>query len=177
MSTQNRGFSLFELLLTLTLAATLTSLAITSFSGLAARQKQRVEINALFHAIHRARKESIMRRKVVSLCPSQDRKQCEASLDWSVGWLMFENTDNDSPPKVDAGEFVLATHAPSNDINITSNRKSFTLRATFLRATNGTFVICDRSGRALPRALVVSYTGRPRVARHTTNGELYSCAD
>ncbi len=177
MSTRNHGFSLFELLLTLMLAATLTSFAIASFSGLVARQQQRAEIDALFHAIHLARKESIMRRRVVSLCPSRDGKQCEASLDWSAGWLMFENTDNDSPPKVDAGEFVLMTHTPGGDINITSNRKSFTLRATFLRATNGTLVICDRAGRTLPKALVVSYTGRPRVTRHTTNGELYSCAD
>jgi type IV fimbrial biogenesis protein FimT len=177
MPTRNRGFSLFELLLTLTLGAILASLAITSFSDLAARQKQRAEIDALFHAIHLARKESILRRKVVSLCPSRDGKQCVSSLDWSDGWLMFENADNDSPPVVDAGEFILRQHASQGDIQIAANRKSFTLRATFLRATNGTLVICDSSGRIPPKALVVSYTGRPRVARHKTNGELYSCAD
>ena len=47
----------------------------------------------------------------------------------------------------------------------------------FLRATNGTFVFCDRNYRIVPRALVVSYTGRPHVAVHTTDSELYSCAD
>ncbi len=66
MSQNDRGFSLYELLMTLTLIALLVGLGVPSFAGLAARNRLHVEINALFHAIHVARKESIMRRKVVS---------------------------------------------------------------------------------------------------------------
>ena len=90
---------------------------------------------------------------------------------------MFENTDRDSPPQVDAGEPVLLDHRVGERVQVIANRRGFTLRATFLRATNGTFVFCDPEDRISPRALVVSYTGRPRVAVHTTKGELYSCAD
>ena len=154
-----------------------SSLAIPSFAASIARQRQSVEINALFHAIHLARKESITRRKVVSLCPSLDGLSCFPDRDWSQGWLMFENTDRDSPPRLDDDETVLTDHRVSEHVRISVNRKGFTLRATFLRATNGTFVFCDPEGRITPKALVVSYTGRPRVARHTTDGELYSCAD
>ena len=174
---KSRGYSLYELLMTLTLVALIVGLGLPSFSGLVARNRQHVEINALFHAIHLARKESIMRRKVVSLCPSQDGRSCSSSHDWSSGWLMFENKDRDSPPRIDPDETVLKNHRVDDQVRITSNRKGFTLRATFLRATNGTFVLCDPMGRTLPRALVVSYTGRPRVAVHTTKGDPYSCAD
>ena len=174
---RHSGFTLYELLVTMLLVALLTGLAIPSFSSVLASQRQRVEINALFHAIHLARKESVMRRKVVSLCPSNDGRTCASSRDWSSGWLMFENTDRDSPPQIDASEVVLANHRVSQHVQIDANRKGFTLRATFLRATNGTFIVCDQKGRIPPKALVVSYTGRPRVARHTTKGELYSCAD
>jgi type IV fimbrial biogenesis protein FimT len=177
MSTKIRGFTLYELLITVLLIALLTSLAVPSFAASMARQRQRVEIDALFHALHLARKESIMRRKVVSLCPSIDGQKCLPGRDWSSGWLMFENTDRDSPPQVDAGEPVLLQHRVSDQVRISANRHGFTLRATFLRATNGTFVFCDPQDRISPKALVVSYTGRPRVARHTTKGELYSCAD
>jgi len=177
MSTQNQGFTLYELLITLILVALLSSIAIPSFSASTARQRQRVEIDALFHAIHQARKESILRRKVVSLCPSLDGRSCSPGRDWSSGWLMFENKDRDSPPRIDDDESVLVGHRVSEQIRISANRKGFTLRATFLRATNGTFVVCDRNERISPKALVVSYTGRPRVAVHTTDGELYSCAD
>ena len=177
MIIKNQGFTLYELLITLVLVGLISSLAIPAFSGTVARQKQRVEIDALFHALHLARKESIMRRKVVSLCPSLDLETCSPSRDWSSGWLMFENKDRDSPPRVDRGEPVLTRHRVLEQVRIKANRKGFTLRATFLRATNGTFVVCDTENRIQPKALVVSYTGRPRVVRHTRKSELYSCAD
>lgn len=177
MAIKNQGFTLYELLITIMLVALISSLAVPSLAATIARQRQRVEIDALFHAIHLARKESIMRRKVVSLCPSLDGRQCTPSRDWSTGWLMFENRDRDSPPRIDDGEPVLASHRVADHVRISANRKGFTLRATFLRATNGTFVFCDPEQRITPKALVISYTGRPRVARHTPEGELYSCAD
>lgn len=177
MNVKNQGFTLFELILTLVIVGILTGLAIPNLADTLARQRQSAEINALFHAVHLARKESIMRRKVVSLCPSLDGQQCAPSRDWSDRWLMFENSDRDSPPQVDPGERVLRRHQVGNSIRIAANRKGFTLRATFLRATNGTFVFCHSTRRIAPKALVVSYTGRPRVARHRTNGDLYSCAD
>ena len=177
MPTHTKGFTLFELVITILLIAVLSGLAIPSLAGTLARQRQSVEINALFHAVHQARKESIMRRKVVSICPSPDGETCSPDRDWSAGWLIFENKDRDSPPDIDSGEPVLVTHRVGEQIQIKANRKGFTFRATFLRATNGTFVVCDPKGRITPKALVISYTGRPRVARQSPKGELYSCAD
>jgi len=176
MRRQHGGFSLYELLMTLSLAALLVSIGLPSFSSLLARNRQAVEINALFHAFHLARKQSIMRRKVVSLCPSRDGETCLDSKDWSTGWIMFENTDRDSPPHVDPGEMVLRAHVVSDSVRIIANRKGFTLRATFKRATNGTFVICDTQNRAAAKGLIVSYTGRPRVAFERPDGRPYSCA-
>lgn len=172
-----RAFSLYELLITIAVAATVLAIGIPSFSAMTARQRQQVEINALFHAIHLARKESIMRRRVVSICPSIDGQQCQPGRDWSVGWIMFNNIDRDWPPTVDSGESVLQRHRVASQVRLTANRKAFTLRATFLRATNGTIVACDRLSRVPARALVISYTGRPRVAFETTRGQPYSCAD
>jgi len=174
---RNRGFTLYELLMTLGLAALLLSIGIPSFTGTLARSRQAVEINVLFHALHLARKESIMRRKVVSLCPSRDSMTCSPGKDWSSGWLLFETADRDSPPEVDPGEVVLRSHRVSDAIRIQANRRGFTLRATFLRATNGTFVVCDAGDRIRPKGLVVSYTGRPRVALERPDGSSYSCAD
>lgn len=172
-----RGYSLYELLMTLTLVALIAGLGLPSFSGIVARAGMHVEINALFHAIHLARKESIMRKRIVSLCPSLDGVSCEPARDWSSGWLMFENTDRDEPPQRDSGEPLLQVHEVSENVRIMANRRGFTLRATQKRATNGTFVVCDRSDRAVPVALVISYTGRPRVTQETRRGEPYSCAD
>lgn len=171
------GYTLYEVLVTLTLIAVLAGLAIPSFAGVAARNRISIEINALFHAIHLARKESIMRRQVVSICPSTDGNVCSNRDAWATGWIMFNNRDRDSPPQRDPGEPLLRVHLVDDTVTITANRSTFTLRSTQKRATNGTFVVCDRHDRVAPKALVISYTGRPRVATHTTRGEPYACAD
>ncbi len=177
MRRRNSGYTLYELLVTTLVAITVLSAAIPSFAGILARQRQRVEIDALFHAVYLARKESIMRRRTVSLCPSADGERCEPGPDWSSGWLMFENRDRDWPPQVDDGEPVLKRHSVGPNVRIRANRNGFTLRAVFRRATNGTLVVCDSADRIRARALVVSYTGRPRVASSTPRGAPYSCAD
>lgn len=171
----SRAFTLYELLITLALAAVLVSLAIPSFAGIAARARQAVEINALFHAFHQARKESIMRRKVVSLCPSRDGATCRPDTDWSAGWIMFHGQTD--APMVIASDSPILAHRVDDSIRISSNRRVFTSRATMKRATNGTLIVCDRRQRVPAKALVVSYTGRPRVAFERSDGGTYSCAD
>lgn len=177
MPAHRRGFTLYELLLTLALGAVLVSVGLPAFGSLLARSRQVIEINSLFHALHLARKESIVHRHVVTLCPSADGRSCLPGTDWSGGWIMFRNEDGDSPPQVDDGESVILRHTVAGSVRIAANRQSFTLRATFRRATNGTFVVCDTAGRIRPKGLVVSYTGRPRVAVERPDGTPYRCAD
>jgi type IV fimbrial biogenesis protein FimT len=173
MHSRARAFTLFELLVTLALLAILATIALPSFSTLAAKSRQTTEINALFHAFHQARKESIMRRRAVSLCPSPDGKTCAQSTDWSAGWLLFYDPAGTGP----TGDGIVTRHAVSGSVRIVANRRLFTARGTRKRATNGTFVFCDRRGRTSPKALVVSYTGRPRVAERRVDGSAWSCAD
>jgi type IV fimbrial biogenesis protein FimT len=171
------GFTLYELLLTLALVSILVSLSVPAFSKMLARSRQVTELNGLFHAIHLARKESIRRRQVMTVCASSDGQSCLADQDWSSGWILFNNADRDSPPQVDPAESVMLSHRVDESIRIVANRRAFTLRATYRRATNGTVVVCDRQERVPPRALVISYTGRPRVAAERPDGTPYSCAD
>ncbi|MEX2497214.1 MAG: GspH/FimT family protein [Woeseia sp.] len=172
-----RGYSLYELLMTLALAALILTLGLPSFGALAADKRLRVETDALFHAVHLARKSSIARRQVVSLCPSAEGASCDEGSDWSAGWIMFANADRDEPPQVDRNERILLRHNVAAGVRIAANRRAFTFRSTHLRATNGTLRVCDRSGRATARALVISYTGRPRVASTDSRGNAVECPD
>jgi type IV fimbrial biogenesis protein FimT len=170
------GFTLYELLMTLTLVATIVALGLPSFASLVAGNRLRAEANALFESVHLARKESIARRRAVSICPSLDGLSCDPGKQWSAGWIRFVNTDRDAPPVRDEDEPVLHYHVVRPEVLIDANRPGFTLRSTELRATNGTLILCDPAGRAETRAVVVSYTGRPRVARRDSRGRPYDCA-
>lgn len=174
MPPKRRGFTLYELLLTLLLLAVVASVGLPSFEALLARSRQSIEVNALFHAFHQARKESIMRRRSVTLCPSDDGRSCAASSNWSGGWIMSHDPD---PSQADAGKSVVLAHHVRDGIRITANRQAFALRATVRRATNGTIVVCDARNRVRPKALIISYTGRPRVALARRDGTPYACAD
>ena len=171
------AFTLLELLTTVLVAAVLLSLAVPAFSKSLARSRQSAEINALFHAFYLARKESIRRRALVSLCPTKDSLSCAPGRDWSHGWLLFENTQRSDPPVIAPGGQPILAHGGTGKVRITANRRGFTSRGVRKRATNGTLVFCDPGGRIAARALVVSYTGRPRIAHARRNGERYDCAD
>lgn len=171
------GYSLYELIITIGVVALIMTLGVPSFGKMLADHRLKVEVDALFHAIHLARKESIVRRRAVTLCPSQDGEKCDSGFDWSVGWIMFVNLDRDMPASRDPGEPVLQRFSVSLHNEVVANRRSFSFRTTELRATNGTFIFCDKARRAVPRALIVSYTGRPRVSRNDTRGTPYKCPD
>lgn len=175
--TRHYGFSLYELLVTISVAAVVLALGIPSFADVLAKQRQRAEVNALFHAVHLAKKESVVRNRVVSVCASRDLEQCDSTTDWSGGWLIFDNLDRDEPPAVDPGEAILHRHTVDSRVQLRSNRRGYTFRSTQKRATNGTIVACDRNGLISPRALVISYTGRPRITGENRYGSPYNCAD
>jgi type IV fimbrial biogenesis protein FimT len=151
-------------------------LGLPSFGSIVASSRIRAETSALFDAVHLARKDSIVRRRAVTICPSLDGSSCDPHNEWSTGWIRFVNTDRDDPPFRDASEPVLYYHVVEPGILIVANRRGFTLRSTELRATNGTLIICDARERAEARAIVVSYTGRPRVAWRDSAGKPYGCA-
>ena len=76
MPRNDSGYSIYELLLTLVLIGILASLGLPAFSTTLAKSRQTSEINALFHAVHLARKESIRRREVMTVCASTDGLSC-----------------------------------------------------------------------------------------------------
>ncbi len=59
---------------------------------------------------------------------------------------------------------------------VTANRYSFAFRTTVLKTTNGTLMFCDKARHVSPVALIVSYTGMPRVSRIDRSGKPYKCA-
>lgn len=170
-----QGLTLVEILIVMSLLAVLTTIALPLFRDVLQEARMTAAVNALVHSIHLAHQNSHTSGREVVLCRSIDGAGCLGSGDWGDGWIVFANLDRDDPPVVDSDEPVLQTSGPQALHSITSNRRSYVVRPFSLRSTNGTVIFCDRRGSARARAVILSYTGRPRVSRQTADGHPLSC--
>ena len=170
------GMTVLELLLVLGIVAILALIAVPGMGRFVADLRMTTAVNAFVHAVHLARQEAHKRGTTATLCKSAGELQCDAHADWSDGWLVFINQDQDDPPYVDANETVLHVNSGFTNGRIGANRNSFVLRAFGKRSTNGTLVFCNRAANALPRAVIVSYSGKPRISDTTASGAALRCA-
>lgn len=172
------GFTLIELMVTMALAGLLLAIGTPWLSSLINSSRVTAEVNRFIRAVHIARSQVAMASGEVVICPSKNGSQCAREPDaWGAGWLAFFNVDRDSPPVVDRGERILLSHDFDDTVRVRSNRQAFVFRSYAKRSTNGTVVFCDWRSDSARRAVVVSYTGRPRSAHRRTTGEPYACED
>lgn len=171
-----KGFSLFELLATLLISGILLAVGAPALGKLILDARMSSSINSFIHSIHLAKQAAQNSVRYIALCKSDDGSQCHHDGDWHAGWIVFVNTDRDDPPKVDHGETILRVNGPYKGGDIKANRKSFIFRPFRKRSTNGTFIFCDRRGAEKARAVIVSYTGRPRVSSLNSHNKPLKCA-
>lgn len=169
------GLSLIELLFTLALFSILTTVAVPGFRNMVLSSRMTAHVNRFVHDIHLAKQAAHSLLEPVVLCKSTDGYQCAHDGDWHAGWLVFVNRNRDRPPAIDPGETILAANPPFESGTIVANRRHFEFRAFEIRSTNGTLIFCDPRGPDAARAVIVSYTGRPRIATTTSRNKPLSC--
>jgi len=175
---RSRGYTLLELLVTLTLAVVLLTLGIPGLRELALDARRTADVNAFVAAIHLARSESHKQARAVVLCHTVDGIVCAgARQPYDLGWMVFVDTNENSPPRRDTHEELLLHYVPVMAGSIRSNRAHYVFHPYYRRSTNGTIVFCDVRGSSAARAVIVSYTGRPRVADVNAAGGPLSCAN
>ncbi len=93
-----RGFTLVELLVTVSVAAILLALAAPSMADLLRNNRLAAANNTLVGSLNVARAEALRRGRVITLCASTDQRTCSASNDWATGWVVFEDTVSSGTP-------------------------------------------------------------------------------
>lgn len=84
-----RGFTLLELLVTITIAAILVAIAVPSFRTTIQKHRLRSATDNLQAAIDYARSEAVLRGTYVSVCASADGATCSATKTYETGWLVY----------------------------------------------------------------------------------------
>lgn len=84
------GFSLLELMITITVVAVLLAIAVPSFRDVIRRNQLSSASNELLAALSYARTEAITRGQLVSMCPSADGTACTVNgKAYEPGWLIY----------------------------------------------------------------------------------------
>jgi len=87
-SWRQRGASLIETMLALSIAGVLTSAAVPAMQGTLVQQRLRSGSSELFASFHLARSEAIRRASPVAVTPLDGQ-------DWSKGWRVFADRNDD----------------------------------------------------------------------------------
>ena len=174
---RNLGLTLLELLFVVAIATTIMALGAPGFRGFLLDTRRTADINAFVLAVQLSRSEAAKRGRPIVLCNTTDRMNCaDNGQHFESGWMVFVNTDDARPPNRSPEEDLLYFHAPQMAGAISANRRLFEFRPFGWRSTNGTVTFCDARGHSQARAVIVSYTGRPRVSAEGPGGRLLRCA-
>ncbi len=182
-----RGLTLIELMITLALAAVLTTMAMASFQEITAQNHATAETQRLISSIFLARTEALRRNQRVVICRSAnpDSLTCAGgtSGDWATGWLVF--VDNSRNGQLDTGEELLLVaeaikgagdsyvflSSATNVGNFIQYLPNGRYRDQASSTTGASFVFCKKEYRSSDvqrraRAVVLNNAGRPKIIRH-----------
>lgn len=170
------GLTLLELVVALAVAAIALGLGAPALRGIVLDAGRTAATNSFVASAQLARSTAIRRNLPIVVCAGTAADACDGGrAAWQRGWVVFVNLDRDWPAKLEPGEPVLHQYTPPDSVRVDANRVAFRFQRIGLRATNGTLTICDERGPRVARALIVSYTGRVRVARTLADGTPIEC--
>jgi type IV fimbrial biogenesis protein FimT len=163
----NAGVTLFELLLTITIAGILVAIATPSLTTFIQNNRQTSEANSLVLALDYARSEAIKEDANVEVCASTDGMTCNGNANpggWATGWIVETTaaapTLLQSMPALDANNTLSAAFNGNNVSEITFQPNGF------VQATGGAaqwfptyFTLCDVRGAAYARDVEVTPIG------------------
>ena len=164
----NTGFTLIEILTTLAVVAVLLAVGLPSFSDVLARHQVRTAMHLISTDLAMARNSAIMRRAPVVACPRTETLRCRGDADWSHGWIVFADPDDNRQPDTDS-DLLRVSDAPSGagrGLRLGATRNFVRYQRDGRSAgTNLTVRVCNRG--TLDGQVIVNNLGRVRTARPT----------
>jgi type IV fimbrial biogenesis protein FimT len=148
-----RGFTLIELMVTLSIMAVLLTLVIPSFSAAFLSNKLAGYTNSWVASVQLARGEAVKRNLVVTLCRSADLATCATSGTWQQGWVVLSGTT-----------LIQSHEALSADYHFTSSAYTISFQPSGVGATGTTLTLCRATPTAGAQERVVTLS----TSGHTT---------
>jgi len=159
------GFTLIELMVTLTVAAILMAAAIPAMRTFVQNDRQWTQSNSLVMSLNAARSEAIKQDVAggVIICASTDGATCSGA-NWSQGWVVIN-------PALPAGTTLMSVPAlPTGSTMSEQNALTqVVFRSNGMTTAAAAFTMCDSRGATFARYTQVTLSGR--VASSMTPGK------
>jgi type IV fimbrial biogenesis protein FimT len=175
-ASKSHGFTLVELMVTLSILAILATLAVPSFTSTINSIRLSGATNDLSASIQQARNDAIRLGRRVTICATANGTTCSGTATWKSGWITFLDTPGvSSTPSIGAKSVtVVAQPMPDNIEIIPTTTESYisfsadgvprNLNASGGAAFNFTLRICNTSpsltDESRARDLVINAIGR-----------------
>lgn len=164
-----RGFTLLELLAALAVLALVGLLATPSLRDYLRDCQRAATVNAIAHAVHTARALAGSTGQSVELCATADGHHCAGGTEWTGSLLLR------TPAGEPAARRVIPLSLGRSRQNLRSNREVLRFAPLAPSATTATLTVCDDRGSPAAVAVIVSRTGRPRIADRDASGRRLAC--
>lgn len=173
--TQQKGLTLIELMITISIASILLASGLPAFNHLIEKNRMVSEVNSLHSFLQVGRTKAIEGNVKVTICPSSDGKNC--TRDWSNGYILF--IDENADRTFDENETLIRKELIANE-EISLRWRAFGVKTSLqwhqsgiTNHQNGLFEFCYKERPKLARALIVSKSGRIRHSIDNNGNEIH----
>jgi type IV fimbrial biogenesis protein FimT len=149
-----RGFTLLELMFTLTVAGILLGVGVPSFIDFVRSNRATANINELSTAFAIARSEAIRRGVNVTVCRSSDGLACGAN--WPDGWIVFVDTAASDTATPIVGQVLQVWGEMPGDAAVATFANAIAANLQWVRFTPRGGA---RTGAAMPFTMTVELAG------------------
>jgi len=178
---KSSGFTLIELIVTVSIAAILMSIAVPSFKTMIDSNRLSTGTNELVSAFILARSEALKRSQTVTVCTSTNSTTCASAgnNDFGQGWIVFVdcgtegvkdassdcNGDGDSTDVGIDDDPIINAHSGLKDLTIVSNSATpeHYLTYSFSGRPSGTVTLRVTQNGSVQKRIVIGRSGRIRT--------------
>lgn len=175
---QCQGFTVIELLISVTIIGVLFSIAVPSFKSLL-NNAQLTDLSSSLHtSLMHARSHAINHQVMVIVCEleNQEKPTCNQNrsryANWQNGWMSYADLNNNN--KLDASDNILQVRQAKGQTNIVFNQAG---RLRFFpqgSARSAGFYLCNADS-SNTRYIRLLYTGRSRSSGELSVKQLNTC--